>query len=258
MMRGRVHGIRWKVLAVVLCLLSLGEGASAQSAKDTKSPSDWGFQITPYLWLAGMGGTITTASGRSASFSQSFGDILDNLDAGVMLLGEVRYQRWHLLVDFDYVKLTTDAARSGPILGQPSVETKEYLGTIAGGYRFLDSESFKLDGLIGTRVISVSNTLSFSAIPQTSSSGETWADPLIGVRAIMPIGWGFFANAYGDVGGGPDGDLTWQLYGGLGYDISPMVSAYVGYRYLAINHDVNNLNFDISQQGPMLGVGIRF
>src|ERR1700690_549386 len=129
MMRSRFHGIRWKILATVLCLLSVCQGASAQSAKDATSPSDWGFQVTPYLWLAGMGGTITTASGRSASFSQSFSDIMDNLNAGVMLLGEARYQRWHLLADFDYVRLTTDAARSGPILGQPSVETTEYLGT---------------------------------------------------------------------------------------------------------------------------------
>lgn len=257
MVRSRMHGIRWKILATVLCLLSLGASAGA-SAQDAKSSSDWGFQVTPYLWLAGMGGTITTASGRSASFSQSFGDIYDNLNAGLMLLGEVRYQRWHLLADFDYVNLTTDASASRPILGQPSVETTEYLGTIAGGYRFIDSDSFKLDGLVGARVISVDNTLSFSAIAQTSSSSETWADPLIAARAILPIGSGFFANAYGDVGGGPDGDLTWQLYGGFGYDFSQMVSAYVGYRYLAINHNVNNLNFDISQQGPLLGVGIRF
>ena len=257
-MRGWIHGIRWKILAAVLCLLPFGEGARAQSATDAKSPSDWGFQVTPYLWLAGMGGTITTASGRSASFSKSFGDIYDNLNGGLMLLGEVRYQRWHLLADFDYVSLTTDAARSGPILGQPSVDTTEYLGTLDGGYRFVDSDAFKLDGLVGVRVISVDNTLSFSAIPQSSSSSQTWADPLIAARAILPIGWGLSASAYGDVGGGPDGDLTWQLYGGLGYNFNQTISAYGGYRYLSINHGVNNLDFDISQQGPLLGVGIRF
>ena len=254
-MRNGFRQLCWKIFAAALCFLPVAGGASAQ---DAKTSSDWGFQVTPYLWLAGMGGTITTASGRSASFSQSFSDIFNNLNAGVMLLGEARYQRWHLLADFDYVKLTTDASRSGPILGQPSVETKEFLGTLDGGYRIVDSDAFKLDGLVGVRVISIANTLSFSAIPQSSSSSQTWADPLIGARAILPIGSGFFANAYGDVGGGPDGDLTWQLYGGLGYDFNQTVSAYVGYRYLSINHDVNNLTFDISQQGPLLGVGIRF
>ena len=144
MMRGWIHGIRWKILAVLLRLLTFSDGASAQSAKDAKSPSDWGFQVTPYLWLAGMGGTITTASGRSASFSQSVGDIFSNLNGGLMLQGEARYQRWHLLADFDYVSLTTDAARSGPILGQPSVKTTEYMGTLAGGYRFVNSDPLNL------------------------------------------------------------------------------------------------------------------
>ena len=74
----------------------------------------------------------------------------------------------------------------------------------------------------------------------------------------LPIGSGFFANAYGDVGGGPNGDLTWQLYGGVGYNFNQSVAAYVGYRYLAINHDVNGFGFDITQEGPLIGLGIRF
>jgi opacity protein-like surface antigen len=236
-------------------MLSALGGASAQEAK---TPSDWGFEVTPYVWGAGIGGNITTAKGRSASFSQSFSDILKNLNAGLMLLGEVRYQRWYLLADFDYMKLTTDAARSVPILGQPSLEVKSYLGTLDGGYRFIDSDSFKLDGLVGVRVISMDNTLNFSLVPRSPSVGATWADPLIGVRAILPIGSSFFANAYGDVGGGPDSDLTWQVYGGLGYSFNQSISAYAGYRYLSIKHDVSNLTFDMDMQGPLIGVGFRF
>jgi hypothetical protein len=31
---------------------------------------------------------------------------MKNLDAGVMILGEIRYGRWGLLTDFDYAKLS--------------------------------------------------------------------------------------------------------------------------------------------------------
>ena len=250
--------IRSALLAAGLVVTTLIGTARAQDAGNN---SNWGFQITPYLWLAGVGGTVTTPRGVTGSFSQSIGDVLGNLDGALMLLGELRYQRWHLLADFDYANLSTDASRSGPFLGQGNLETHEYLGTLAGGYRIFDSDSLKLDGLVGLRVISIDNTLSFSGgllPPRSSSGGDTWVDPLVGIRVILPIGSGFFANAYGDVGGGPDGDLTWQLYGGVGYNFNQSVAAYVGYRYLAINHDVNDFGFDISQEGPLIGLGIRF
>jgi opacity protein-like surface antigen len=245
------------LLIAVLALLSLPAGVRAQ---DARTASGWSFQITPYLWLAGIGGDVTTARGLSASFSQSIGDVLSDLDGGLMILGEVRYRRWGLLADFDYARLSTNGDQ-GLILGQAGLTTREYIGTLDGGYRFVDSDSFKLDGLMGVRVFSIDNSLSFSGgllPPRSDSGGDTWADPLIGLRAILPIGAGFFGNAYGDVGGGPNGDLTWQIYGGLGYNISETVAAYVGYRYLAFNHAVDNLTFDIHQQGPLLGVGIRF
>ncbi len=247
--------------ALLALVLLAACGMSAARAQDAGTGSDWGFQITPYLWLAGIGGDVTTPRGLSGSFSQSIGDVLGNLDGGLMLLGEVRYRRWHLLADFDYARLTTDASRSGPILGQGSLDTREYLGTLDAGYRFFDLDRLKLDGFIGVRAMSINNNLSFSGgllPPRSDSSGDTWADPLLGIRAIVPIGAGFFANAYGDVGGGPNGDLTWQLYGGLGYSFNKTIAAYVGYRYLAINHDVNGFSFDIGQQGPLIGVGLRF
>ena len=75
-----------------------------------------------------------------------------------------------------------------------------------------------------------------SLLPPISASGsETWADPPIAMRAILPIRGGLFANAIGDVGGGPEGDPSWQIYGGLGYDFNQTVAALVGWRYLAMN-----------------------
>ena len=257
MMQGRLRRSIGACLMALLALIWLPRGAGAQSA-DTSS--GWSFQITPYLWLAGIGGNVTTAHGQSASFSQSIGDVLSELDGGLMLLGEARYGRWGILADFDYARLTTNGDQ-GPILGGASLTTREYIGTLDGGYRFIDSDSLKLDGLVGVRVFSVDTSLSTGGalLPPLSDSGSaTWADPLLGMRAILPIGAGFFANALGDVGGGPNGDLTWQIYGGLGYNFDKTVAAYVGYRYLAFDHTVNGMNFDIHQQGPLIGVGIRF
>jgi hypothetical protein len=251
-------GLR-QACSALLAVAALCLPAAAAQAQDGKTTSDWGFQITPYLWLAGIGGDITTPGGRSASFSQSIGDVLGSLDAGLMILGEVNYRRWHLLADFDYARLSQSKS---PGIGEISLETREFLGTLSGGYRFVDSKSVSVDGFIGVRAMSLDNTLSFTGnfvLPPFSDGGsQTWADPLVGARVILPINADFFANMYADVGGGPNGDLTWQIYGGFGYHFNRTISGYFGYRYLAINHDADNLSFHLGQQGPLLGVGFRF
>jgi hypothetical protein len=90
MVRSWLHWVFSAFVAAAVFLSLLPVVARAQDAKTT---SDWGFQITPYLWLAGIGGNVTTPRGLTGSFSQSIGDVLGNLDAGVMVLGEVRYRR---------------------------------------------------------------------------------------------------------------------------------------------------------------------
>jgi hypothetical protein len=234
--------------------------ASPACAQDPQPSSGWTFQITPYLWLAGLGGDITTPRGRSASFDASIGDVLSHLDGGLMLLGEARHGRWGILADFDYAKLSSDHSSFNPLLGQPSVTVKEYLGTLEGGYRFIDSPGFQFDGMVGVRVMSLNADLGFSGSilpPLSDSANDTWADPILGLRAIVPIGSGFSANIYGDVGGGPN-SFTGQIYGGFGYDFNATISAYVGYRYLTMHRTPSNLHYEISQQGPLIGLGIRF
>src|SRR5215475_12349938 len=175
MMQGWLRRSIGAGLMALLALIWLPRGAGAQSA-DTSS--GWSFQITPYLWLAGIGGNVTTARGLSASFSQSIGDVLSELDGGLMLLGEARYGRWGILADFDYARLTANGDQ-GPIVGQASLTTREYIGTLDGGYRFVDSDSLKLDGLIGVRVFSIDTSLSTGGalLPPLSDSGSaTWAD----------------------------------------------------------------------------------
>jgi hypothetical protein len=242
---------------VSAALLSMG----VARAQDAKPADGWTFQVTPYLWLAGFGGDITGERGNTASFSAGIGDVLSHLDGGLMLLGEARHGRFGILADFDYANLSAESGHFGPLLGQPSATMKEYLGTLEGAYRFVDAPGFKLDGLGGVRVMSLNTELSFSGAllpPRSDSAGDTWADPLLGLRVILPIAGGFFANAYGDVGGGPNSDLTGQLYGGFGYNFNETFTAYVGYRYLTMHHATERLDFDIAQQGPLIGVGIRF
>ncbi len=244
-------------------LAALAWGPNSARAEDPAAASDWTFSIAPYLWLAGISGTVTGPLGNSATASASIGDVLSHLEGGLMLLGEVRYkERWGIFADFDYARLDASGEGFSPVLGQPSVGMREYLGTMTGEYRFIDTDSFKIDGMAGFRVMSINSSLSFSGglLPPRSDNGvATWVDPLVGIKGRYDFGTsGIFANAYGDLGGGPNGDLTWQLYGGLGYSFNQTIAAFAGYRYLSMQHQVGNLNYNIDQQGPLIGVDFRF
>ena len=180
------------------------------------------------------------------------------------LLGEAHYRRWFLFGDFDFAKLSADGSW-GPIVGTPSATLTEYLFTVNGGYRFVDLPSVKADAMIGTRIFSFGTSLGTSGglvlPPLSDSASITWADPILAGRVILPFDDGkapWFASLYGDVGGGPNSDLTWQFFGGLGYNFNKSIAGFAGYRYLEIQHSTGSYSFRINQQGPMLGVVFRF
>jgi hypothetical protein len=260
MSRQRIKLAYWVLVFAILIQAATSDAARAE---DPAPPSPWSFQIVPYLWLAGIGGDISGPR-ESVSVSAGIGDVLSHLDGGLMLLGEAHYRRWFLFGDFDYARLSADGSW-GPIAGTPSATLTEYLFTVNGGYRFVDTPSVKADVMIGTRIFSFGTDISTSGgfiLPPVSDSATiTWADPILAGRVILPFDDGkapWFASIYGDVGGGPNSDLTWQFFGGLGYDFNKTIAGFAGYRYLEVQHFTGNYGFRINQQGPMIGVAFRF
>jgi hypothetical protein len=260
-----MHRPRAVLMGLVLACASLFVMVAAPVAwaEDPAPPSPWSFQIVPYLWLAGIGGTISGPR-ESVDISAGIGDVLSHLDGGLMLLGEAHYRRWFLFGDFDYAKLSGDGG-GNPLIGSTSATLREYLFTVNGGYRFVDTPSVKVDGMIGTRIFTFGTDLSSSGglllPPLTDSGSTTWADPIVAGRVILPFADGkapWFASLYADAGGGPNGDVTWQAFGGIGYNFNKTIAAFAGYRYLDIQHSAGRFDYKISQQGPMLGVAFRF
>lgn len=86
-----------------------------------------------------------------------------------------------------------------------------------------------------------------------------WVDPYVGFRAQHYITETCYLGARGDIGGfGVGSELTWQLFGGVGYAISRNVVVEGGWRYLAIDYDHDDLILDVAFSGATVGVGISF
>jgi opacity protein-like surface antigen len=53
-------------------------------------------------------------------------------------------------------------------------------------------------------------------------------------------------------------DLTWQVYGGVGYAFTDWFDARVGYRYLVDDYESEGFVLDVSVQGFLVGLAFRF
>jgi opacity protein-like surface antigen len=91
------------------------------------------------------------------------------------------------------------------------------------------------------------------------SGRETWWDPLIGVRVLVPFAEKWTAVGYADIGGfGVGSDITYQLLAGVNWQFSKSVSAKLGYRYLYQDYEHNGFIWDMTANGFYLGAGFQF
>ena len=73
-------------------------------------PSGWTYTITPYFWTPGISGNVGVHGLPEAHVDVDFDEIWDNLDFGVMAAGEARYERYSVVGDAIYLKLSNDTA----------------------------------------------------------------------------------------------------------------------------------------------------
>jgi len=246
--------------AIVAGVVLLALPAWAQDPIPPK-PSPWSFEVTPYLWTAGLQGDLS-ARGRSVTVDPSFRDLIEDLDFGAMLLAELRYARWGLLLDGLYMKLSKEADTPGPLFSR--IDATSEMGMLGPslGYRAVLTDRFTLDVLGGARLWFVDTELDFEpgVLPGFKvDQSKSWVDPIVGVRLGVQLADRLFFRALGDVGGfGVGSDLTWQAFAGLGYRFDPRWSVTAGYRALGLDFKRGGFELDVIMHGPVVGVGFRF
>lgn len=58
--------------------------------------------------------------------------------------------------------------------------------------------------------------------------------------------------------GGGGADIDWDVALGIGYEFNDRISAIAGYRALGVDYDDDGFLFDTVQQGPILGLAVKF
>ncbi|MEQ1950059.1 hypothetical protein [Mesorhizobium sp. CN2-181] len=234
--------------------------ATAPEAKPAVSDR-WTFSVTPYFWAAGLSGETSQFGLPVVSIDSDFSDILKNLDFAAMVIGDARYDRFSIFGDIIYTKLSAggDTPR-GLLASSVDVTSETFAGLLGAGYSLLEGPSGRLDVVGGIRVWSVDTNISFNGAlldGRSFNDGATWVDGLVGVRGNYSFTPQFYFTGWALVGAG-GADVDWDVAGGLGYRINDRFSATLGYRALGVDYSDDGFLFDVVEQGPIVGLTIRF
>jgi opacity protein-like surface antigen len=267
-------------LAVAL-LLASGSMMPAVAADLAPMPetSEWRFTIAPYAWGVGLSGDVGVFGRGPVEIDIPFSDIIQDLNFAAMAAGEMHNGTWGVFFDVNYTSLSADASKSRVLERVPAsaevkaeVDVTEFIGTIMGQYRAIDSDQATLDVMAGGRYWNVQNDVSVKATVAgdgpagivlsrdlSGSDGASWVDPMVGAKARINTSMPVYFTGWGMVGGfGVGSDFSWDVMGGVGYEWTEKFSTVLGYRALGVDYENDGFVFDVVQQGVALGAVFNF
>ena len=97
------------------------------------------------------------------------------------------------------------------------------------------------------------------ALPAEVSGRADWVDPFVGVRGRYQLSPKFYVAGKADIGGfGVSSELVWQVYGGVGWQMSKRTALELGYKYFAIDYSDGGFMYDVANSGVMTAFSIKF
>lgn len=246
------------------------------------SDSNMVLQITPYLWAAGLKGDISPFKhAPTLDVKKSFSDVVDDLNFGGFINVWGRRDHFVFSADVMYIN-TTDSAGRGPLSAfqlpgsgvvippgasvRAEVDSKQFMTSLQGGYRVVDTKEITFDILAGIRFWQISTDVSVKANhpaigAHSASHGErfNWIDPLFGIRAFVPATENLSFQLQADVGGfGAGLKSTWSTLATVNYVLTDRLSTSVGYKVLDVHYDRSGHVYDVRLNGPVFGLTYRF
>lgn len=244
---------------------SLSFAASAQTtpASDSIDDSQWRYRATPYVWGAGLDGTVGKF-GRRADVSKNFSDVLEGLDAGAMVAFEARRGRYGILVDVLHARLSESDSLPTPlgISADADVNVRATTFMLAGQYRAATGEWGYVDVLGGIRHWALRTEVDVSLGNFFAVDGrdkESWTDPVVGVKGTYHLGERTYFTGWVMAGGFDVGSrFNADVMAAIGYKVTAQSALLLAYRRLDVDYRSSGFVFDAALQGPAIGWDYRF
>lgn len=249
---------RRPIAVLASSLLALLPLAAAAQETDT-----WRYQLSPYLWGAGLSGEAGVIPGAPpVDVDLSFKDILDDLEIAAMAVGQARKGNWAVQLDLQHVRTNS----SGDVAsdGVDSAEVDTLTQSISAQLDYLAYEDAGTEIWVsgGLRYWHVETTLTLTGDAigvQKARGSDSWWDPVVGLRGRMPLGAASYLTGWAYLGGfGAGSDLMTDIFLGAGYEISDRTALVGGLRYQSVDRRNDGFIWDVEQAGPLIGLTVRF
>ena len=240
-------------------------------------------------WLAGVSGN-SGVKGVVASPDVSFDQLLTHLThVPIVLSADIRYKRWEIFGDGQYMEVGTSATLPGLPFTNANLHLKTGLAEGFVGYRLINCDKAALSLFAGARysyqggdlsifdngdarlvilrrLLGIRKKLAFS-------DSTDWVDPVIGARGKVRIWKATSLYAEADVGGFDansgsafeirsegrtiarepvdSSDWSYQVQGGLEFQISRWFWAQAGWRYLKYDYKARRVHQQNRVEWPL-------
>jgi opacity protein-like surface antigen len=259
------------------------------------TPPDTEFRIGIPGWLTGLEGDFGVR-GVVTEQDVKFTDILKRLDMIAVGSLYVRYHRWEIFADGQYMKLSDTAVLPGLLFDTARVSLKSAFAEAFVGYRLINCENASLSVFAGARYNYMSADLQIAkdsdprfpilrellGIPLSlrRSGSIDWVDPVIGMKGKLHIWKPVSLWAEGDVGGFDangdsafaltregrrpvleqvsSSDWSYQVQGGVEIQLTRWMWSQLGWRYLKYDYVSAGFTNKTELNGPFVQTGVNF
>lgn len=254
----------WQLLtgAAIMPLCLVGNDAAGET-------TGWQYDLTIYGWYTGIDTTFKSPGplGREGDLEVDASDIIDNLEMTAMGTVEARYNKWSIITDVMYMDVGDDANTTVTVGSDPGVpvnanvdvDVTTWVVNAGVGYDIAQENWGRFAVVGGVRYLSADIDSTFGLggpFPVERSRSEDFWNGIVGVKGYIAAGDKWYLPYYADIGTG-DSDLTWQLFGGIGYRFG-WGDIKLGYRHIEFDQDDEKFVQDLAMSGPIMGVTFHF
>ena len=196
----------------------------------------------------------------------SASDVFSALEFGAMAAYRAENDTWSFSADTTYIGLAgSDTTEGGLLLGTLDVDQFTLMASVG---RRVSEHAEVLFGLAYVDLgvdLRVTSTGALPVVLEASRDAD-WIDPTIGLRYNRPINDKWRVNLRSDVGGfGVGSELMYHLLANVQWQASESVGMVFGYRLIDFDYEDGNdslggnyQQYDLTEQGPLIGVSISF
>lgn len=238
--------------------------AAGLSDAPTWSPAQerWEFSVTPYGWLMDVEGTVAALPGQPPlDISVSWQDVLEDVDAGGMIIFGARNAAWVIRGDLLYAETSTGVTQTSGFLRSIDVGNEFGFAGLSIGHVVDEGPRHDVELHAGFRAWWFRTDVAIDTVlpaPLDLSGDASWIDPMIAVVGHYELSENWTLSGAVELGGfGIGSDIASGVLVTADYALRDWVSPGIGWRNIYIDY-VDELEYRVNHTGPILGARFSF